>query len=103
VTQHNGAMTALFILFGTIFGALIGSFLNVVLWRVPRGESIVRPPSHCPACNTELTPRELVPILSWVAQRGRCRSCGTHISARYPLIEAGCAVVGALVAWLLVS
>jgi leader peptidase (prepilin peptidase)/N-methyltransferase len=94
-------MTALVIVLGAVVGAVLGSFLNVVLWRVPRGESIVRPPSHCPECGTELTPRELVPIFSWVVQRGRCRTCGTHISARYPLIELVCAVVGALIAWLL--
>src|SRR4051812_37043365 len=103
VRGHNGLMTAAAIVLGAVVGAVLGSFLNVVLWRVPRGESIVRPPSHCPACDTELPPRELVPIFSWVVQRGRCRSCGTHISGRYPLVELGCAVVGALVAWLLAS
>jgi leader peptidase (prepilin peptidase)/N-methyltransferase len=96
-------MTALAIVLGAVVGAVLGSFLNVVLWRVPRGESVVRPPSHCPACGTELAPRELVPVLSWVVQRGRCRTCGVHISARYPLVELGGAVVGALVAWALVS
>ncbi len=63
----------------------MGSFPNVVLWRVPRGESIVTPGSHCPSCETFLRPVELIPVLSWVAPRGRCRTCGVHISARYPL------------------
>ena len=95
-------MTALAIVLGAVLGAVLGSFLNVVLWRVPRGESIVRPPSHCPACGTELTPRELVPIFSWVVQRGRCRSCGVKISMSYPLVELACAIVGGLVAAYLV-
>ena len=84
-------------------GACIGSFLNVVLWRVPRGESIVSPPSHCPACGRELNAVELVPVLSWLVLRGRCRHCGVHISVRYPLVELGGAVVFALVAWLIVG
>jgi leader peptidase (prepilin peptidase)/N-methyltransferase len=74
-------------------GLVIGSFLNVVIWRVPRGESVVSPPSHCPGCGHEVRPRDNVPVLSWLLLRGRCRDCGTHISARYPLVEAGTAVV----------
>jgi leader peptidase (prepilin peptidase)/N-methyltransferase len=70
-----------------VFGLLVGSFLNVVIWRVPRGESIVRPGSHCPSCDTPLRPAENVPVLSWLALRGRCRHCGVRISARYPLVE----------------
>lgn len=85
------------------FGACIGSFLNVVVWRVPRGESIVAPPSHCPACGHALGLLELVPVLSWVALRARCRHCGAHISARYPLVELGIAVVFGLIAWIIVG
>ena len=70
-----------------LFGLLIGSFLNVVIWRVPRGESIVQPPSHCPGCDTPIAPRDNVPVLSWLVLRGRCRHCGTRISVRYPLVE----------------
>lgn len=70
-----------------VFGLLIGSFLNVVVWRVPRGESIVRPGSHCPSCDHPLGPAENVPVLSWLALRGRCRHCGTGIPVRYPLVE----------------
>ena len=70
-----------------LFGLLIGSFLNVVIWRVPRGESIVSPPSHCPGCDTEIAPYDNIPVLSWLVLRGRCRHCGTRISVRYPLVE----------------
>ena len=69
-------------------GACIASFLNVVIWRVPRGESIVRPPSHCPKCNSAIKWYQNVPILSWLALRGKCASCKEPISPRYILIEA---------------
>ena len=81
-----------------VLGLLVGSFLNVVIWRVPRGESVVRPPSACPGCGQEIRPRDNVPVLSWLLLRGRCRNCGTPISARYPLVEAGTAVLFGLVA-----
>ena len=68
-------------------GLLIGSFLNVVIWRVPRGESLVHPPSACPSCGAPVRPRDNVPILSWLVLRGRCRHCGTAISRRYPAVE----------------
>ncbi len=70
-----------------VFGLVVGSVLNVVIWRVPRHESVVRPPSHCPGCDTQLGPLENVPVLSWLALRGRCRHCGTRIPVRYPLVE----------------
>jgi leader peptidase (prepilin peptidase) / N-methyltransferase len=76
-----------------VFGLLIGSFLNVVIWRVPRGESVVRPPSHCPGCNQEIAPRDNLPLVSWLLLRGRCRHCGTRISARYPLVELATALL----------
>jgi leader peptidase (prepilin peptidase) / N-methyltransferase len=94
---------AVLVMIAVVFGALIGSFVNVVLWRVPRGESIVTPGSHCPSCNTPLKAYELLPVVSWVALRGRCRTCGVRVSARYPLIELGCAALFGLVAWLVVS
>jgi leader peptidase (prepilin peptidase)/N-methyltransferase len=93
--------SAVIIVLAALLGACIGSFLNVVLWRVPRGESIATPPSHCPACGHELGPLELVPVLSWVALRARCRRCGVHISARYPLVELAVALVFGLVAWFI--
>jgi leader peptidase (prepilin peptidase)/N-methyltransferase len=70
-----------------LLGLLIGSFLNVVIWRVPRGESIVRPPSHCPGCDAPIAPRDNIPVLSWLVLRGRCRHCGERISWRYPAVE----------------
>ena len=70
-----------------LFGALIGSFANVVIYRLPRGESIVFPGSHCPNCGHELGALELVPVLSWAALGARCRRCKNGISARYPLVE----------------
>jgi len=70
-----------------VFGAVIGSFLNVVAYRLPRGESLVSPPSHCPGCKAPVKPYDNIPIVSWLLLRGRCRSCGTPISARYPLVE----------------
>ncbi len=82
-----------------LLGLLVGSFLNVVIWRVPRGESVVSPPSHCPSCDTPLRPRDNVPVLSWVLLRGRCRQCGAGISVRYPLVEAATAALFAVVAW----
>ena len=82
-----------------LLGLIIGSFLNVVIWRVPRGESVVSPPSACPACQSQIKPYDNIPVLSWLILRGRCRSCGEPISARYPLVEALTAVVFALLAW----
>jgi leader peptidase (prepilin peptidase)/N-methyltransferase len=70
-----------------LFGALIGSFLNVVAHRVPVGESLVSPGSHCPGCGAAVRPYDNVPVLSWLLLRGRCRDCGTRISPRYPLVE----------------
>ena len=68
-------------------GACIASFLNVVIWRVPRGESIVSPPSHCPKCNAAIKWYQNIPILSWLALRGKCANCKASISPRYILIE----------------
>lgn len=82
-----------------VFGLLIGSFLNVVVWRVPRGESIVAPPSHCPSCDALIAPRDNLPVLSWLVLRGRCRRCGSRISVRYPLVEAGTAGLFVLMVW----
>jgi leader peptidase (prepilin peptidase)/N-methyltransferase len=74
-------------------GLLIGSFLNVVVWRLPRHESITHPPSHCPACGTPLRPIDNVPVVSWLALRGRCHHCSAPISARYPLVELATAAL----------
>lgn len=81
------------------FGACLGSFLNVVIYRVPNGESIVRPGSACPCCDTALRPYELVPVISWLALRGHCRTCGIAIGIRYPAVEALTAAMFAAVAY----
>jgi leader peptidase (prepilin peptidase) / N-methyltransferase len=70
-----------------VIGAVVGSFLNVVVWRLPRGESLVKPRSHCPACDKPIAPYDNVPIVSWLLLQGRCRNCGVRISPRYPLVE----------------
>jgi leader peptidase (prepilin peptidase)/N-methyltransferase len=80
------------------FGLLIGSFLNVVAYRLPRGESLVKPRSRCTSCGEEVRPYDNVPVLSWLLLRGRCRFCRTRISARYPAVELATAVVFAVVA-----
>jgi leader peptidase (prepilin peptidase)/N-methyltransferase len=85
-------MAALVVLCG-VLGLAIGSFLNVVIWRVPRGESVSRPASHCPSCDAAISPRDNVPVVSWLVLRGRCRQCGTRISYRYPLVELATAVL----------
>lgn len=71
-----------------VLGLAIGSFLNVVIWRLPRGESLSKPRSRCPGCERQIRARDNIPVLSWLLLRGRCRDCGAPISARYPLVEA---------------
>jgi leader peptidase (prepilin peptidase)/N-methyltransferase len=77
--------------FAGVLGVIFGSFLNVVTHRLPRRESLVAPASHCVRCGVAIKPYDNIPVLSWLLLRGRCRNCGVHISARYPLIEAGTA------------
>jgi leader peptidase (prepilin peptidase)/N-methyltransferase len=74
-----------------LVGLSLGSFLNVVIARVPKGESVVRPRSRCPRCGTTIAPRDNIPLLSWLLLRGRCRACHEPISVRYPLVETGTA------------
>jgi leader peptidase (prepilin peptidase) / N-methyltransferase len=71
----------------------------VVVYRWPRGESVVRPRSRCPRCERVLSPLDLVPVLSWLVLRGRCRSCGSAVSKRYPLVEAAMALGFGVIAW----
>jgi len=75
----------------------VGSFLNVVIHRLPRGESLVSPSSRCPHCGTPVKPYDNVPVVSWLVLRGRCRHCGGPISARYPLVELATALAFAAV------
>ena len=81
-----------------LFGLIVGSFLNVVAHRLPLGASLVKPRSACPDCGTPVRPYDNVPVLSWLLLRGRCRDCGTRIDARYPLVEAGTALLWVAVA-----
>ncbi len=90
--------SAITVSLAAVFGLLIGSFLNVVVWRVPRGESINHPASHCPRCEAPIKPYDNVPVISWLLLGGRCRSCQAAISVRYPLVELATAVLFALMA-----
>ncbi len=81
-----------------VLGLAIGSFLNVVIHRVPGGESVVSPPSACPDCRTAIRPRDNVPVAGWLLLKGRCRDCETAISPRYPLVELGTGVLFAVMA-----
>jgi len=83
---------------GFLFGLLIGSFLNVVIFRLPNGMSLVWPGSHCPNCDRPIRPWENIPLLSYSFLRGRCRGCGVSISLRYPLVEALVGVLFAVIA-----
>lgn len=90
-------MIVIAILAGT-FGSVIGSFLNVVIYRLPLGKSIVAPPSACGSCGHEIRARDNVPLVSWLLLRGKCRDCAAPISVRYPLVEAGTAALFVAVA-----
>lgn len=76
-----------------MLGAILGSFYYVVAYRIPKGESIISPPSHCPNCNYRLGPLELVPIFSWLLQLGKCKNCKCNISIFYPLFEIVCGLL----------
>jgi leader peptidase (prepilin peptidase)/N-methyltransferase len=78
---------ALAIALAAVGGLIVGSFLNVVAYRLPRGESLVHPRSRCPSCATQLRALDNIPVVSWLALRGRCHHCGAPVSARYPLVE----------------
>jgi len=81
-----------------LFGAIIGSFLNVVIHRLPAGESIVFPGSHCPRCGAPIRPWDNIPVLGWIALGGRCRDCREPIALRYPLVELANALLWAALA-----
>ncbi len=86
--EFPDSFTAIVALWFFFLGGAIGSFLNVVVYRLPLGLSIVRPGSHCPRCKTPILPRDNVPVFGWLLLRGKCRACGCRISPRYPLVEA---------------
>ncbi len=91
-------MTALLVGLCALLGLAIGSFLNVVIHRVPKGESVVRPPSACPGCQAPIRPRDNIPVVGWLLLRGKCRDCGVKISARYPIVELATAVLFVIMA-----
>jgi len=100
VTPTRAALVLAVVTSG-VFGLLIGSFLNVVIYRLPRHISVVRPRSHCPHCEHELTAADNVPVASWLVLRGRCRHCGAQISPRYPAVELSTAAIFVSLAWAL--
>lgn len=98
----DSTVAAEWIWFGfiVVLGACVGSFLNVVIYRLPREKSLVRPGSACPACSTPIYFYDNIPVISWLALRGRCRQCGAAISVRYPLVELLTAVLfGGVYLW----
>nr|AXL05304.1 hypothetical protein A3J29_11805 [uncultured bacterium] len=86
--------------FAALFGAVIGSFLNVVIYRLPIGQSIVSPPSRCPKCGYQLKWYDNVPILGWIMLGGKCRECRAPVSIQYPLVELVTALLFVLVVWV---
>lgn len=95
----QGKMELLYYVIALIFGVLFGSFLNVLILRIPEGEDFVREPSHCPQCGKHLEFYELIPIISYVIQKGRCRGCYAGISVQYPLIEGANSLLWLLIFW----
>lgn len=93
-------LDVVFLVYAGLLGAAIGSFINVLVARLPVGESPVRPRSSCPACGAMIAWYDNLPIVSWLVLRGRCRRCGSRISLEYPLVEAGTALIWVGVAWL---
>lgn len=84
-----------------LFGICIGSFLNVVIIRLPRGESLIKRSSHCMTCGTKIRPIDMIPVFSWLFLRGKCHSCGEKISPRYPVVEALNGLLYVLSFWVL--
>lgn len=97
--EGPSAVTAAIVL-ALIAGLAIGSFLNVVIYRLPRGESVVKPRSRCPKCGHQLSGMENIPVVSWLVLRGKCRECGEPISWRYPAIELLTGLLYAGVVWV---
>jgi leader peptidase (prepilin peptidase) / N-methyltransferase len=98
--RHAHYLARVLLLVGVcaLLGLMVGSFLNVVIHRVPAGESVVAPRSRCPKCGNELSNRDNIPVLSWILLRAKCRTCGEPISARYPFVEALTAILFGVVA-----
>lgn len=96
-------MSGLMIMWFVAIGATVGSFLNVVIWRLPLGKSLVSPPSHCPYCENRIRWYDNVPIFGWILLGGKCRDCKAPISFRYPLVETVCAIFAGAVIISLIS
>lgn len=97
------AMQGVLVALAAVLGLIVGSFLNVVVWRLPRGESLSHPPSACPRCGHPIRWWDNIPVVSWLVLRGRCRDCSEPIAVRYPLVEAGTGAAFAIVAWWLLA
>jgi leader peptidase (prepilin peptidase)/N-methyltransferase len=95
--SDSAVITTVVIVLTGVLGLIIGSFLNVVVYRVPAGKSIVSPPSACPNCGAHIRGYDNIPVVSWLVLRGKCRDCGTPISPRYPLVELATGILFALV------
>jgi leader peptidase (prepilin peptidase)/N-methyltransferase len=98
-TEHCRVLDFVTALWLGFIGACVGSFLNVVAYRMPRGMSVVWKPSHCPKCGRAIRPRDNVPVLGWLWLRGRCRDCGQPISPRYAIVEAAMGAAFLLLAY----
>ncbi|WP_029069725.1 prepilin peptidase [Jonesia quinghaiensis] len=96
--EFGAACGPLIVGLAAVLGLVIGSFLNVVIWRVPRGQSVAHPPSACPSCGARIQWYDNIPVVSWLILTGRCRHCQSRISPRYALVEALTSVLFALVA-----
>ncbi len=96
---HDTSLLTVVVVMAGVAGLVVGSFLNVVVYRVPLGLSVSKPRSFCPDCHRQLAWWENVPLISWIVLRGRCRVCGLSISLRYPAVELATGLVFALVAW----
>ncbi|MDR0327035.1 MAG: prepilin peptidase [Planctomycetaceae bacterium] len=93
MSELDSALSTVLILWFVVFGACIGSFVNVLVYRLPRRESLVHPPSHCPRCKHPIRWYDNLPVFGWIKLRGKCRDCQSPISIRYPCVEGFCAVL----------
>ena len=91
--EHDPVLITVWCLWSIVFGACIGSFLNVFVYRLPRRKSLNHPPSHCPACGHLIRWYDNVPVFGWIKLRGKCRDCQSPISVRYPCVEGFCAAL----------
>ena len=91
--EHDLVIITVVWLWCIVFGACVGSFLNVLVYRLPRRKSLLSPPSHCPACGHLIRWYDNVPVLGWIKLRGKCRDCRSPISVRYPCVEGFCGIL----------